>query len=265
MGEIRQRLSQSIDELRRSLQKLYREFGPEFLETDPLKFPHRYSSPQDREVVAFLAATLAFGNVQAIFSTVERLLVLLGDSPYRCILNWPDRKPRELSGLYHRWISANDFHALLSFLRDTYRRMDSLEKFFVGRNVEEGLHEISIAFSPHRKTRGTMFMIPSPRQGSTCKRMNLFLRWMVRTHPPDFGCWKRVSPAHLYLPIDTHLARLVRRIGLTDRASPGWKMVKEVTERLRELDPGDPIRFDFSLSRLGILKKDPLDYFNAVG
>lgn len=262
--------------LKRRLDHLYRTFDQTYLETDPLAFVHRYSSDEDRETVGFLASTLAFGNVRAIKSSVSSLLRALGDSPSAFIDEFdPDHDGPLLDGLYHRWVGSADLVALLAVIRRVREKSGSIFAFFMEdyRAADDDLGPSLASFSeraralwpPWVERGGVCRFFASPRDGSACKRLNLYLRWMVRDGDGlDLGLWKGISRRQLVLPLDTHLARLSRAIGLTQRRSPGWQMAVEATRSLALLDPEDPVKYDFSLSRLGILDlclhgRDPLE------
>ena len=272
MGEVRQTVSprpESINRLRTALHSLSSHYNETYLESDPLRFPHRYREPADQEAVAFLSAMLAFGNVKVIFRSLDWILPRLGNSPTGAILKWPTRMPEELTLFSHRWFTGSDLHVLFLCLREIYSEEESLERYFLKGydpkrpDIEDALESFSTRFraklfrisNQKKLSRGLQFLCSSPSGGSSCKRLNLFLRWVVRREPPDLGLWREISPSKLLLPIDTHLQRLVQYVGLTKRRTAGWRMVMEATASLRKLDPVDPIQFDFSLSRLGILDR----------
>ncbi len=258
---------QHVETLRTPLNSLVEQYGSTYVHTDPIQFVYRYKDPQNRELIGFLCALLAFGNVKAIFSSIEKLLNFLGKNPLQQILSWPHNCPKLLFPFYHRWITGKDLHVFFKILRNIYGSHGSLEAFFMEKeNLDRNLKAKLDSFAKRiqsmlcREVGGTLnigqrFLLSSPSQGSACKRLNLFLRWMVRKTAPDLGLWTTISPDQLYLPIDTHLGKIVRYIGLTRRKSVNWKMVEEVTSNLRELDHEDPIRYDFALARLGILDR----------
>lgn len=265
-----------VASLKRRLERLYRTFDRAYLDTDPLAFVHRYREDADREIVAFLAAGLAFGNVRAIQASVSALLGAMGASPSAFVDAFDSERDRAaLEGLYHRWIRSQDLAELLGVIGKMRASNGSIGGFFLlgYRAEDEDIGPSLVSFCERaRKLAGTTRgdgsvakFFPSPRSGSACKRLNLFLRWMVRDGDGlDIGLWKDVSRRQLVLPLDTHLVRLARALGLTARRSPGWLMALEATRSLALLDPDDPVKFDFSLSRLGILDlclhgRDPLD------
>ncbi|MBI5492071.1 MAG: TIGR02757 family protein [Deltaproteobacteria bacterium] len=263
-------------ELKRQLDRLYRTFDLEFLSTDPLEFVHRYETPGDREIVGLVSSSLAYGKVESIKKSVGSVLAVMGKSPYRFTLSFrPERDGALFKGFVHRFNRGPDISCLLYFARQMIEDSGSIGGFFLKgyspthRNVKEALtsfteRALSLDSSPvyGRKTlpksAGVRFFFPSPLDGSPCKRLNLYLRWMVRRGDRlDFGIWEDVDPAKLVIPLDTHIARISKLIGLTKMASPGWKMAEEVTESLKRLDPKDPVKYDFALCRLGILDKCP--------
>ncbi|MFQ5701870.1 MAG: TIGR02757 family protein [Acidobacteriota bacterium] len=262
--------------LRRHLDSLYRRYGAGFLDTDPISFPHRYDGDEDREIVAFLSAALAYGRVAQIRESIERLTAILGPRPAAFVRGFdPRRDGRRLEGFAHRFNDAHDMGLLLWYLKQILGSHGAIEAFFLdGYDASDGDVGPALASfvgrmlhldcSPYYRERrlprsaGVRFFLPSPEAGSCCKRLNLFLRWMVRrSDGVDFGIWKHVSPAKLVIPLDTHVSRIASYIGLTHRRSIGWKMALEVTDRLRSLDPDDPIKYDFALCRLGILDECP--------
>ena len=265
--------------LRRRLDILRARLGRRYLAGDPLAFVHRYEGDDDRELAGFLAAGLAFGNVRSIQASVSSLLGAMGDSPARFVDRF--EAPRDgaaLAGLYHRWITDKDLVAILALLRAMRERSGSIGGFFreghdagaadIGPSLTS-FSERALALaagSRARRGRGTVApFFPSPRGGSACKRLNLYLRWMVRGDDGlDLGLWEGIPTRQLVLPLDTHLARISRALGLTRRRTPGWAMAVEATRSLALLDADDPVKYDFALCRLGILDlclhgRDPLE------
>jgi uncharacterized protein (TIGR02757 family) len=252
------------------------------LDSDPLVFPHLYRDPADREVVAFLAASLAFGRVKSIQASVERVLAALGARPAAYLGAWDGETPIPgLERFVHRWVTGKDVEGFLRRVRGARREHGSLGALFAKGDDEgdflEGedrragsrdhdsdyvaalstFHRNLHSFSPRSNvpSRGLRFLLPVPEGNSACKRSHLFLRWMVRTEGFDLGLWQggRFSPARLLLPMDTHVHRISRYLGLTRRPSADLAASREATAFLRRLDPEDPVAFDWALSRLGIL------------
>ena len=253
------------------LDTLYRTFDHVDSATDPVHIVRRYAAGPDREVVGFCAAALAFGRVASVLQSIESLLAVMGPEPARFVRNFePVRDSGRIEPLVHRWIRGRDLVALLIILQRMLRSSGSLEEFFLEgddpsspdiaealdrfcrRALDTDLREAYGRTSPKRP--GVCYFFPRPSQGSACKRLNLFLRWMVRRDTIDLGVWTRVSPARLIVPLDTHVIRLGRCLRLTTYASPGWKMAAQITASLRAIDPGDPVRFDFSLCHVGMMQ-----------
>lgn len=242
-----------------------------FLSNDPLRFAHRYPDPRDREAAAFLAAALAYGRVGIISRNLEDLFGRMPEGPAAFVLRFsPASDLRRLAGFKHRFNSGDDVGALCWVLRQAFESAGTLESFFLAGDdplspdIGAGLSSFSArlkgfdlrpVFGTRRPPAASYFdyLLPGPAEGSACKRLCMFLRWVCRPQDGiDLGLWKGVSPARLVIPLDTHIARISRLLGLTRRNSPGWKTALEVTESLRRLDPEDPVRFDFALSHLGI-------------
>lgn len=262
--------------LKSCLDSLYDTFDAGFLSTDPLEFVHRYDHDADREIVGLVASSLAYGRVEGIRRSLEKVFGVMGRDPYGFTMRFdPARDRRLFSGFKHRFNDGNDIACLIYFARQMIEECGSIGGFFMkGYSLEtKSIKDALTAFtrnvlaldsgavygprkSPAEAT--VRFFFPSPAQKSACKRLNLYLRWMVRRRDGlDFGIWDGVDPASLIIPLDTHIARISRNIGLTTRASADWKMAEEITARLRELDPADPLKYDFSLCRLGILDRCP--------
>ena len=259
-------------DLKETLDDLCRLYDRRFLETDPVGIVRRYEDPDDREVVGLLAAGLAYGRVASIRGSLDRLLAALGTRPSRFVASFdPRRDARRLDGFRHRFTSGRDVALMFHLLRQA-RERGGLEAMFRAADPDPSSPTIEHAlegfgksfFEQHAgpfvrggvvpRRDGARWLLPLPSGGSACKRSCLFLRWMVRPDDGvDCGVWTRVSPARLVLPLDTHLQRVVRSLGWTRRRTASWRMALETTARLRDLDPSDPVRFDFALSRLGIL------------
>lgn len=233
------------------------------LDSDPLAFPHRYSDAADREVVAFLAATMAFGRVASIRAALERLLASLGPAP-SVALREGSWDAASLSGFGHRWVRGEDAAILLHTVGDALSRHGSLRALFAegdegGEDFVPALGQFFAALrsfaGPGAGRRAVRFLLPAPEDGSAAKRAHLFLRWTIRSGGFDLGLWSggRFAPSRLLLPMDTHVHRIARYLGLTARAGADLKAAREATAWLRRIDPDDPVSFDWALSRLGIL------------
>jgi uncharacterized protein (TIGR02757 family) len=243
--------------LRPALDGLYDDFNRPDAAADPVQFVWRYGRAADREVVAFLAAGLAFGNVASIVRTLEGLLARLGPCPADYVLAFDARREAEgLSSFVYRWTRGENVVALLSILRQMLREAGSLEAFFAAGDdpaspdVGPGLEAFSARACAIDACAAYFFARPS--RGGACKRLNLFLRWMVRQDRLDPGGWTSIPRARLVVPLDVHVIRVGRCLGLTPYASPGWRMASSITASLRQIDPSDPVKYDFALCHLGM-------------
>jgi uncharacterized protein (TIGR02757 family) len=246
--------------LREVLDQQYQDFNRCDSAADPIQLVRRYSDPRDLEIAAFCAAGLAFGRVASVLQSIERLFAIFGEHPAAFVRDFDPAKDCGVRELGHRWVRGRDLVALVRILQQILRRSGSLEEFFLEGysandvDIQPALESFctrALAFGRSR-SKGVRHFFPRPGAGSACKRLNLFLRWMVRHDEIDLGTWTRVSPSKLIVPLDTHVIRLGRCLRLTTRISPGWKMAADITAGLRELDPADPVRYDFSLCHIGM-------------
>jgi uncharacterized protein (TIGR02757 family) len=250
------------------LDELYRTFDHVDAAADPIHIVRRYAADDDREIVGFCAAALAFGRVSSVLNSIEALLAMMGSSPAAFVRSFdPATDGRRLRPLVHRWIRGADLAALMLILQRMLGEAGSIERFFVAADdlASPDVGPALDAFSARaletnlrsvygrRTHRGVCYFFPRPSAGSACKRLNLFLRWMVRKDMIDLGVWSQVSPARLIVPLDTHVIRLGRCLRLTRYRTPGWKMAAEITASLRSVEPGDPVRYDFSLCHVGMM------------
>jgi uncharacterized protein (TIGR02757 family) len=259
-----------VSDVTSRLESLYTTFDHPDAATDPVHIVRRYRASEDREIVGFCAAALAFGRVASVLQSIEALLEVMGPHPAAFVREFRSvRHSRRIEPLVHRWIRGRDLVALLMILQRMLRESGSIERFFaegddpaapdVGpaldafaeRAMATDLREAYGKRMPERP--GVCYFFPRPSGGSACKRLNLFLRWMVRKDAIDMGIWTTVSPARLVVPLDTHVIRLGRCLRLTRYTSPGWKMAAEITASLRKLNPMDPVRYDFSLCHVGMM------------
>jgi len=250
--------------LRAPLERLYREFDYRGrIANDAIQFPRRYPDPADREVVALLASCLAYGRVDLFSREVERVLRVMGPRPAAFILGFdPARDAPRFRGFRYRFNRPGDIAAFCLALQRILQTHGSLRAYFLRGYSPEDAHvgpalerfvagivgqDLRPVFPKGRPSRGFLHLFPRPSAGGPCKRLLLFLRWMVRRDHLDFGDWVEVSPAKLLAPIDTHVENMARAVGLTRRRSRNWAMVTELTERFRRLDPDDPVKYDFAL------------------
>lgn len=234
---------------------------PEFIVNDPICIPHRFSKKQDIEIAAFFAAILAWGQRKTIINKCTELLERMDNRPHDFVLNHGNHDLKRLLGFKHRTFNDTDLLYFISFFNFHYKRHDSLEQAFTldssakERSIESDLnHFRRYFFSLPDYPPRTMKHISSPSQKSTCKRLNMFLRWMVRkdNNGVDFGLWETLKSSHLICPCDVHVDRVSRRLGLITRKQTDWRTAEELTEQLRKFDPADPVKYDFALFGLGV-------------
>jgi uncharacterized protein (TIGR02757 family) len=272
--------------LRGELDRLHDSYNVPDSTADPVQFVWRYDDPRDREVVAAIASGLAFGRLASVLASVERVLALIGPHPAAYLETLDVRAAREaLSTVVHRWTRGDDLVALLIVLRELRARHESLEAAFVAGDdpecddISPGLEafcasacavDVREAYGGARRSLpaeaasgasarrrpgrpGVQYFFPRPSLGSACKRLNLFVRWMVRHDAVDPGGWTGVSRSRLVIPLDTHTIRVGRCLRLTRYTSPGWRMAADITATLRRIDPDDPVRYDFSLCHMSMM------------
>jgi uncharacterized protein (TIGR02757 family) len=243
--------------------KYLRYNNPSFIEHDPISIPHRFSSKEDIEISGFLAATLSWGQRPVIIKNMSRLLSLMDNAPFDFITGFNQKDLIPFKNFVHRTFNGEDCTTFLRALKHIYEEFDCLEEAFLGKkiNTRTDLNVpisrfrdqfLSISHDPRTRKH-----ISDPMSGSACKRLNMFLRWMVRKDKSgvDFGIWKNISSSQLMLPLDVHSARVSRSLGLLTRKQNDWKAVEEVTKSLRKLDPADPVKYDFALFGMGVFEK----------
>lgn len=236
----------------------------DFIKDDPISIPHRFSKKQDIEIMGFWVSMLAWGQRKTIINKSLELVKLMDDAPYDFIKNHQEKDRKAFLKFKHRTFQATDTLYFLEFLQHHYQEHDTLEKAFsmhMGKKditVENGLrgfHELffSLPDAPHR----TRKHVSTPARKSACKRLNMFLRWMVRQDDKgvDFGIWTDIKPDQLLIPLDVHVDRIARRFGLLERKQTDWKAVLELTANLRKYDAKDPVKYDFALFGVGVLEK----------
>jgi uncharacterized protein (TIGR02757 family) len=252
-----------------SLERLYHDYNREDSAADPVQLVRPFRRPEDREIAGFCAAALAFGRVASVLASIATLFRIMGDRPAQFVRRFDPAAPHpELHAMVHRWTRGVDLAALLWILRQMLERSGSVEAFFAEGlaasdvDVSGALDsfsrralaiDIRPVYGRVPKRAGVCYFFPRPSAGSACKRLNLFLRWMVRSDEVDLGVWRTVRPGQLIVPLDTHIIRLGRCLRLTRYTSPGWKMAADITAHLRRLDPDDPVRFDFSICHVGMM------------
>jgi uncharacterized protein (TIGR02757 family) len=261
-------VSKKTSQIRDCLEKLYARYNRRiFISSDPLQFVYNYSHPADMEVVALLAADLAYGRVQQIQKSLADLLGRMGESPYAFVRNFGKAERKTLNGFKHRFTTGRDISDLLWLLRNVFEQSGSIEKhFLLGYNKDDeniipalskfcdSLREKCAGFHNGRVSRGLKYLLTSPAGGSACKRLNLFLRWMVRDDELDLGLWKSVDKAKLIVPVDVHIARLCGILGIHDRKTASLSAALKITNNFAKIEPADPVKYDFALTRVGIVE-----------
>jgi uncharacterized protein (TIGR02757 family) len=253
-----------------ALERLYESFDHPESALDPIQIVRRYPRVEDREVVAFVAAGLAFGRVASVMASVEAVCAVMGPTPGTFVRDFdPRRDGKPLRGLVHRWTRGDDIVGLLWTLRKMIGVHGSLEAAFAAGLSADAPHvgdalerfstearavDLRSVYGPRvPECPGVFYFLSRPSTGGACKRLNLFLRWMVRSDGVDPGGWVAIPASRLIVPLDTHTIRVGRCLRLTKRVSPGWKMAVDITDALRAVDPADPVRYDFSLCHLSMM------------
>jgi uncharacterized protein (TIGR02757 family) len=234
---------------------------PSFIESDPISIPHQFTEKQDIEIAGFLAATIAWGNRKMILRNANRIMELLDGSPYDFIVNHQEKDLARMESFVHRTFNSDDLIYFVTALKHIYRNKGGLEHVFnkhkTADSLQSAIHELHKIFFELPHLKRTERHVSDPFKGSSAKKLNMFLRWMVRndSRGVDFGLWKRIDPSALYIPLDFHTGNTSRRLGLLERKINDWKAVEELTAVLREFDPADPVKYDFALFGLGVNEK----------
>jgi uncharacterized protein (TIGR02757 family) len=248
--ELKVFLDQRVDLYNRSL----------FIGVDPISIPHRFTVREDIEIAGFLAATIAWGNRVAILRSADRMLAFMGNSPYDFVINHRDSDLKCIDGCIHRTYFAEDFIYFIEALRYIYTEKGGMEAVFAryqtADSLQPAIHEFGKIFFELPHNPRTRRHLSDPYKGSAAKRINMFLRWMVRSDDRgvDFGLWRSVSPSVLSCPLDVHSGNVARKLGLLNRKQSDAKAVSELDARLREMDPADPVKYDFALFGLGVFE-----------
>lgn len=260
--------------LKKFLNKKVDEYNrPSFIEDDPISIPHLFSKKQDIEIAGFFAAIFSWGNRTTIINKSKELMTLMDNAPHQFCLNHDSKDLKKLLGFKHRTFNTTDLLYFIEFFKHHYSKHHSLEDAFFNRHTilkepagasptRRGLEGAlnffyNYFFSLEDAPSRTFKHIASPQKNSTCKRLNMFLRWMVRKDDKgvDFGIWKKISSAQLICPVDVHVARVARHFNLLQRKATDWQAAIELTNNLRILDAADPVKYDFALFSLGVTEK----------
>ena len=232
-----------------------------FIETDPIQIPHLFNKKEDVEISGFLTSTISWGNRKSIIKSAKKLIELLDHSPYDFILNHKKRDLDTLKPFVHRTFNGIDLIQFVKSLKHIYKNYNGLEEIFRNNikddSLQYAIHKMKKIFFEIPHTNRTKKHISDPMRGSAAKRINMFLRWMVRddTRGVDFGIWKSISPKYLSCPLDVHTGNVARKLGLIQRKQNDHKAVMELDKKLREFDLIDPVKYDFALFGLGINEK----------
>jgi uncharacterized protein (TIGR02757 family) len=252
------------EKLKAVLEKLYDKYNRrELIRPDPLQFVYEYSKPADMEIAGLMAACLAYGRVEQIESSLRSLLGRMGRSPSEFVLNFTRRNRAGFKDFKHRFNTGDDISDLLVLLRNVLVKYGSIERFFLLglRSADENIIPALSRFCDSLlemhtgpRSKGLAFLLAGPSHGGAAKRLNLFLRWMVRGDDVDTGLWRFVDKSKLIVPVDVHIARLCKILGFHNHNNVSLKTAVEITRNFAEIAPTDPVKYDFALSRIGILE-----------
>lgn len=232
---------------------------PNFIESDPIQIPHRFSAKEDIEIAAFLSATIAWGNRTMIIKNASKMMDLMGNSPFDFVMSHSTEQLDRFDNFVHRTFNANDFKTFVIGLRHIYTNHNGLEAMFIhseNNSLQKNISDFKNVFFEIEHEYRTQKHISNPLNNSAAKRINMFLRWMVRNDAigVDFGIWKSVLPAYLSCPLDVHSGNVARKLGLLIRKQNDAKAVLELDTNLRNLDKDDPTKYDFALFGLGVFE-----------
>lgn len=255
-----------LPDIKKQLDYYVNEYNqPSFIETDPISIPKQYTLKQDIEISAFWVAILAWGQRKTIINKANELFGLMDNAPYDFIRNHTEKERKPFLQFKHRTFQPLDTLYFLEFLQYYYQHHDTLENAFLKgwspkhEDMEQALvHFHDFFFSLPDAPQRTRKHVATPARKSSCKRLNMFLRWMVRDdqNGVDFGLWKEIKKSQLLIPLDVHVDRVARKLGLLKRKQTDWLAVKELTANLKAFDPEDPVKYDFALFGMGVLQYD---------
>ncbi|WCM42612.1 TIGR02757 family protein [Flavobacterium sp. CBA20B-1] len=233
--------------------------SPRFIESDPIQIPHKYQLKEDIEISGFLAATIAWGNRKMIINSADKMMQAMGNNPFDFVMNASSNQINAIDYIVHRTFNSEDFRYFIHSLRNIYTHHGGLEGIFSNTKQIDLQNRISafkkVFFELNHQSRTTKH-VSDPSKGSSSKRLNMFLRWLVRNDNKgvDFGIWKSVSPAELSCPLDVHSGNVARTLGILKRKQNDAKALQELDASLRKLDPTDPVKYDFALFGLGVFE-----------
>lgn len=241
-------------------QKVIQYNNPAFIETDPIQIPHLFTHKEDIEIIGFLTAIIAWGNRKSIIKSGKKLCAIVGNSPHDFIMNYSDSKTHHLEGFVHRTFNNTDLDYFFKALQHIYKNYNGLETVFkayaTNTSLQPAISKFKQLFFSLEHPKRTQKHISDPLKNSAAKRINMFLRWMVRTDRAgvDFGIWKSISPAILSCPLDVHSGRVARKLGLFNRTQNDAKALTLLDNSLRKMDAEDPVKYDYALFGLGVFE-----------
>lgn len=260
-----------MNSLKRKLDYHYKYFNSMQISPDPVEFLHKYSNPNDIEVTGLISSIFAYGNVKQIIQTLHKINDVMKWQPYNFVMQYNYKRDKGIfENIKHRFYTSSDIALFFYILNKVYTTYPNLKHLFLlyyfeqDENLKNSLscfsqNLLSILFHSDYKagvSQGIKFMFPDPFSGSACKRMNLFLRWMVRKDEIDFGLWNEIPKSKLVIPVDTHVAKICKSLSLTKQNVVSWKMAEEITNNLKKFDPIDPVKFDFAICHIGMRKME---------
>jgi len=228
---------------------------PDFIENDPISIPRQFQQKEDIEIAAFLTATISWGNRKSIITNANKMMVLLNNAPYDFVINHTDNDLKNIKSFVHRTFNLDDFLTFIHCLKHLYVNENGLEGAFTTQNnLKNSLAHFPQTFLHGETPTRVKKHVANIKSGSAAKRINMFLRWMVRkdNHGVDFGIWTTIDPSSLFIPLDVHSGNTARKLNLLQRKQNDWKAVQELTQALRSFDPTDPIKYDFALFGMGV-------------
>ncbi|HRS54506.1 MAG TPA: TIGR02757 family protein [Bacteroidales bacterium] len=256
-------INNSLYKLKDFLEEKYHKYNTTlFINNDPISIPHKYHLKEDVEIAGFLAAMISWGNRKAIINSANKLMLLMGNSPFDFVMNCNEKQLEKLNNFVYRTFNGEDCKFFVKSLRNIYQNYEGLEKVFSSESYFKWDAKIAIIkfrkiFFSINYNAHSLKHISNPEKGSACKRINMFLRWMVRKDDKgvDLGLWHNIPVSKLICPLDIHSARISRKLNLLKRKSNDWQAALELTEKLKQFDPYDPVKYDFALFGLGVFEK----------
>lgn len=234
--------------------------NPKFIDSDPIQIPHKFSKKEDIEIIGFLTATIAWGNRKSIITNANKMVNIMDQSPFEFVMQHQKSDLEQLNGFVHRTFNDQDFKQFIKGLHHIYSKHNGLEALFAKHATKDSLqlaiHKLKEHFFEIDHLKRTEKHVSDPLKNSAAKRINMFLRWMVRNdnNGVDFGIWKSINPSQLSCPLDVHSGNVARKLGLLKRKQNDAKALAELDKSLRKLDPNDPVKYDFALFGLGVFE-----------